>query len=285
MGFHKILQKLAPLFPKKVQNKVRTIYYDKILFSLYCLRNKIYYNKKDFFDAVTIDTTTYCNLRCKFCPNSKYTRGLLKNKKNMEINLYKKIIDDLSQLNYRGKILPFFYGEPLSDNRLPDLILYTRKKLPKSKIQVNSNGFLMTISLYKKLIKNGVDIFHVTQYSNKMPPNMKKLFDYLKTRPKKENKISYRKFAEDFALYNRGGNIDIPKKWGKPFCTYPTTFLTIDVDGNVILCCNDYQSSVKFGNLKKETIMEVWEKPFYKKVRRNIRRNIFFLPVCKKCVG
>lgn len=284
MAFQNILQKSLLFFPKKHRKNLKNLYYDQFLFPFYCLRNKIYYGKKDFFDAVSIETTSYCNLRCKFCPNSKYERGLLKNKKLIPTKLYKNIIDQLAEMDYRGRILPYFFGEPLSDKRLPELIAYTRKKLPKAHIQLNSNGFLFTIPLYEKLVKAGVDVFHVSQYLEKMPPAVKELFDYLKNKPKKENKVSYRIFTDNLARSNRGGNIEVPNQWEKPICTYPSTFLNVDCEGNVILCCADYHSSVKFGNLKKEKIIDIWNKPFYKKIRRDLRKKKFNLPICKKCI-
>ena len=224
-------------------------------------------------------------MRCKWCPNSKYERGLLKNKKLIDINLFKKIIDELSEINYKESIHLYFFGEPLSDKRLPKLISYTRKKLPKVKIQINSNGILLNVLLYKKLCESGLDIFHISQYTSKMPKNMEEVFKYLKTRPKSENKIKYRIFTEDLALSNRGGNVKTKKIWDKPICTYPKAMLNIDYGGNVILCCNDYHSSIKFGNLKNERLLNIWYKPEYKKLRRDLKKGIFKLPICKRCVG
>ena len=58
-----------------------------------------------------------------------------------------------------------------------------------------------------------------------------------------------------------------------------------DFNGNVLLCCNDYHSSIKFGNLEKEKIIDIWEKPIYKNFRRQLKKKQFVLPICKKCVG
>ncbi len=279
-------KKLYSLVPKKHRRKIKFIYYGKILHFLYNLKHQFYYNQKDFFDVIALETTTYCNLRCKFCPNSIYDRGILKNKKLMDIKIFKKIIDELSEINYRGRVLLFSYGEPLTDTRLPDLISYCKQKLSKAKVEINSNGILLTVQKYKTLIDREIDKVCITQYGKQMPPNTKKVFEYLKTRPKKENKIHYRVLNE-MELSNRGGEIELNSSVNDevPICLYPTQALTIDYAGNLILCCNDYHSSAKFGNLKNKKLLEILGKSNYKKILKRIKKGIYDLEICKKCVG
>jgi radical SAM protein with 4Fe4S-binding SPASM domain len=167
-------------------------------------------------------------------------------------------------------------------------VFYTRKKLPKAEIQINSNGYLLTTEKYKKLVKAGVDKFLITQYKDKMPPEAKKTFEYIKNN-KIENKIIYRVLGEDIKLSNRGGEIKINKgravDYDRPICAYPNTAVHIDYQGNVVLCCNDYHSSVIFGNLKNEKLINIWNKESYKRLRKELKEGIFKLPICKKCVG
>lgn len=282
-----IKQKLFFLVPGIFKKKVKDFYYDTLIYPIYRLKYLIYYGKIDFFDSIAIETTTYCNLRCKNCPNSIYERGILKNKKMMDINLFKKIIDDLSKAGYRGNLMLHFYGEPLTDERLPNLVKYSRKKLPLATIQINTNGFLLTIENYRNLIRSGVNKFFITQYVNIMPIGVKEVLYYLNRRPKKENKIEYRVLGEDIGLSNRGGEINVKKvvDFERPICTYPNVGMHIDYEGNVVLCCNDYHSSVKLGNVKKEDIVKIWNSGFYKKLRNEIRARKYRLKICKKCVG
>lgn len=280
-------QKMISMVPKKYRSKIKNFYYDYFSYPIHNIKYKLYYGIWDFFDSIAIETTTYCNLRCEFCPNSKYDRGLLKNRKLMDTNLFKKIINDLAKIKYRGWVLMHFYGEPLSDERLPDLVEYIKKKLPKAKIQINTNGFLLNIPLYKKLIERGVDRFFITQYGKTMPPAIKEIFEYLKDKSKREKKIVYRTLGKDLGLSNRGGEIKVENvvDYERPICIYPNTSIHVDFQGNIVLCCNDYHSSVKLGNLKNESLLEIWNKPNYKNLRRDLRRKIFHLPICRKCVG
>lgn len=272
--------------PKKTKVRIKNFYYNRYAWPKFRAQNKKYYGKKDVFSSVNIETTTHCNLRCPFCPNSKHDRGLKKNEKRLPEKLFKKIIDELAEINFRGLISPFSWGEPLTDERLPELLKYARKKLPHANICVNSNGVLLTIPVYKKWIETGIDSFAVSQYSKNMLPNIKELLDYLKKHPEVPNKIDYRVFTEDLATSNRGGEVEVKKIADRPLCTYPGHYdLVIDYDGNVVLCCVDYHSQHKFGNVKKEKIMEIWGKPEFKKLRAELLKGNYRLPICRKCVG
>jgi GTP 3',8-cyclase len=276
---------LAPL-PPKLQKKIKSLYYDFLVYPLYSLKYLLYYGRLDFFDAIALETTTYCNLRCPNCPNSKYERGILKNKKLMSPSLFKKIINELSSINYRGQILLHFYGEPLSDKRLPDFVAHIKKKLPKASVGINTNGFLFTVPLYLKLVNSGVDDFFVTQYSETMPSPVKNLLDHLKLN-NLENRITYRVMGKEVALSNRGGEIKVKKcvDFMRPICAYPNTAIHVNYRGDVVLCCNDYHSSITFGNLNDQTIFSIWANPRRRKLMKEIRHNIFKLPICQRCVG
>jgi len=287
MGFQRIKEGVYKNIPNYFKKYAKYFYYDLLLYFKYRLRYRLLYGVWDFFDSIALETTTYCNLRCKFCPNNKYTRSLKENEKLMPTRLFEKIIDELSEINYQGQILFHFYGEPLTDKRLPELVNYANKKLPKANIQLNTNGFLLSIPLYKELISKGVKIFFITQYSKKMPTKIKELFNYLKQYPKSKNKIIYRILGGDLPLSNRGGEVSVEKTidFDRPICIHPRNAVNVDFDGNVILCCNDYHSSIKFGNLQKENLLDVWNKPNYKKLRQELRNKIFKLPLCRRCVG
>ncbi|MBU0894639.1 MAG: SPASM domain-containing protein [Nanoarchaeota archaeon] len=279
---------LFSFVPKRFRKILKNFYYDFIAYPLHALKNRYFYGVPDFFDGIALETTTYCNLRCEFCPNSKYPRGLKKNTKLMDLHLIKKIINELSEIRFRGRVFLHFYGEPLTDERLPEILSYIKKKLPKNPVQINTNGFLLTLDKYKQLIKLGVDKFMVSQYGKTMPVPIKKILDYLKNKPKNQNKIHYRVFNENSSgISTRGGEIALEHAidFERPICTYPGVALSINYAGDVMVCCNDYHHTMDVGNLKKESLMEIWKKPKYVKFRKDLRNKKFLLPICKLCVG
>jgi radical SAM protein with 4Fe4S-binding SPASM domain len=211
----------------------------------------------------------------------------------MDINLYKKIVDELAEINYSGRFTPHFYGEPLLDNRIIDLIKYTRQKLPKAHIVIFTNGDVLDYLLYRTLVAAGVDYFQISQHSKEMGENIKDLFNNIDNATKRK-RIKYVNMYKKKDLINRGGLINLPKqnpikmfikkiyRWYKPVCFVDA--ITIDYEGNCVLCCNDYLSSVKFGNVKTENIVDIWNKENYISIRNQLKlENKKVLNICKKC--
>jgi 2-deoxy-scyllo-inosamine dehydrogenase (SAM-dependent) len=267
--------------------------------------NFLKYGQPDFFSSVDFENITACNRRCSYCPNSIYGRGLAENKKLMDEKTFKKIINELAEIKYSGMIRPVFYGEPLLDSRFPDWIRYIREKLPKADIIIFTNGDILTLDLYKKLTKAGANLFIVSNHNgNAISENLEKLLANFKKLPYKSGyphqdsfihesayvfegnipTIFYRNPSRLESLFNRGGlmkNIAISKT--KLNCGLPSSDLTIDWEGNAILCCNDYFSSVKFGNVNNESFLKIWNKNNFRKLRKDLKRGVLNLEICKKC--
>lgn len=68
---------------------------------------------------------------------------------------------------------------------------------------------------------------------------------------------------------NRGGSLDISNVMthDEDNCNLVNQ-LTFDYVGDAILCCNDYFSSVKFGNINLKSISEIWNNPEYVKAQK-----------------
>ena len=181
----KIYRKISPKYSyylKEIYYFFVRIYYDFLNFRRYGM--------KDMFNDINIETTTYCNRRCLYCPNSVFERSLKKNEKLMSENVFKKIIDELAEINFKGRISPHFYGEPLLDKRLVDLMKYTHEKLPKAKLEIYTNGDLLKIDIFDKLYKVGVRHYVITLHGNEDEKNknqkrIDELMNYIKKNGKK----------------------------------------------------------------------------------------------------
>jgi radical SAM protein with 4Fe4S-binding SPASM domain len=89
-------------------------------------------------------------------------------------------------------------------------------------------------------------------------------------------------------LMNRGGILD--NKGAVMIRTVDKCFVqrispVILSNGDFILCCNDYFGKYSFGNIIKERIIDIWNKPAYRIIRKDLSKGIFNLDICKKCVG
>jgi 2-deoxy-scyllo-inosamine dehydrogenase (SAM-dependent)/8-amino-3,8-dideoxy-alpha-D-manno-octulosonate transaminase len=198
----------------------------------------------------------------------------------MDERLFYKIIDELGSINYAGRISPHFYGEPLLDKRIFNFISYIRKKCPYSYIRFSSNGDLLTEDIFKKLISSGLDMIFVTNYDDQPKPE---LIGLTKKYPKN---ISYRDF-KDVSVVNRAGVLIANKKNKniEKACLRPSNQLVVNWKGNVILCCNDYYEKYIFGNLNKQSVLDVWNSDKFNKYRKLLleESNRKKIDICKNC--
>ena len=236
--------------------------------------------KNPLFEAVEIETTTICNRKCSYCPNATITRPA----KNMDEALFRSIIDSLKEIDFSGRVSPHFYGEPLVDKRILRLLAYTREKLPNALIKLFTNGDLLTYELFLKLLDAGVDVVRIAQHDPEPP---KTLVETL--RRIKENGLMWhveyvKYYNNEKDLTNRGGLVDVKPSKRKIFCDY-VSCATVDYEGNVLLCCQDFLSKHRFGNLKKEKLVDVWNNARYKALRDKIKCGMWPLEICRVCAG
>lgn len=236
--------------------------------------------------SVAIETNAYCNRKCPYCPNSKYN---LRSNIDMKMNegLFYKIINELAGLNYYRNVYFNIYNEPLTDKRLPMFIGYTRSKLPKTTIEVYTNGDYLDYSSYCLLLKNGVDRFIISIHGEKPSAKLSETLKRLSEKEKTSNLI-LKDVYDDFGnkrdvFFNRGGAININERSAdqKP-CPY-VLVCNINFQGNVILCCNDYFGKHVFGNVNNQSLHDIWFDKNYMLLRNRIALGYRELSLCKKC--
>jgi len=221
------------------------------------------YKSKGLFLNVHIDTYSDCNRNCKFCFN--YDKLPKRKSGVMSSAVYRRIIDELSEIHYCGKISPYYYGEPLLDKRLPGMISYARQKCQFAYIQANSNGDYLTEELLLQLIKAGLDKIFVTNYekvglpkatsNDKLIEQNKRLMYLAEKYPQF---VQLRRWTE-ISFENRTGLvIRRPNRRIDEVCLRPSYMAVIDWQGNVLLCCVDYHSQYVMGNVMEDSIRRIW---------------------------
>lgn len=231
--------------------------------------------KKGWFVSTNIETYGYCNRECNFCFNNK--RFTQREKGEMPTKLWEKIINELSEMNFAGRISPHFYGEPLLDKRLPDLLHYARKSCKNSYISLVTNGDFLSEELFIKLIKAGVNTFLITNYEDLENQH----FEFLKN--KYPGHVILRNY-KDFRKTNRAGELFDEKKLLITPCLRPTGQLVINWDGSVLLCCMDYYAKETFGNVNKQNIRNIWNNKEFS-IKRELLKNgkRASISLCKYC--
>lgn len=239
------------------------------------------------FNSVELETTAYCNRKCTYCPVSMDKRAGDEDGVYMSEKTFEKIMSDLKSMNFQGKIAPHLYGEPLSDPRLTRWMGRIRKELPQAIIRLVTNGDFLTRIKYHELIEAGVTYFDLSKHSHRWPPELEQLLSEL-TLEEKSKRLRIRDFWSDYQqqqemLNTRGGMVKLKVVKEHPILCGYVTYPVINTFGDVVLCCNDYYSEHKFGNVNERHLLEIWQDPKNVRTRRQIYQGIFDLPICQNC--
>ena len=239
----------------------------------------------ELFSYVEIETSTACNLRCAYCPNSMSDRGLVKNNRQMPEALFRRLVDELVDLGFNGEFHPHFYNEPLLDERLPRLLGYVRERLPLCRIVVFTNGVRLTLEKYLELTAAGINALIVTRHTRDEPPDMARIEAHRRQMGDAGIDIEYhREGITRGIIFNRCGLVPLRKTvQNSRSCTWPSAYLTINYRGDVLLCCNDYQAEFPVGNVTSRSIREIWEKPYNVALRQMLRHDTGKVDICRRC--
>jgi len=107
-----------------------------------------------------IESTYRCNLKCPFCARTYTDWGQEPVIKDMDFNLYKKIIDEGVE-NGLYAIKLSLRGEPLLHKRIVDMVAYAKER-GIIDVYFNTNGSLLTEKLIYQMIGAGLDRISVS---------------------------------------------------------------------------------------------------------------------------
>ena len=272
---------------------------------------------KDFPPTVRVETTNLCNARCITCPRDEMTRQL----GVMDMDLYEKIIHECAK-NHIGSIHLHNFGEPLMDNNLAHRIKMA-KEVGIHRVKIFSNGSLLTSEKALELIESGLDeikisidghtketfekirkrlsydvvvdnissIIRLREKNNRKTPKV--VLNFVRTEKNiQEEKAFVRRWSGEVdkvsidKAHNWGVNHFIPlknSKIHKPCLRVWNTF-TILWNGDVALCCLDYDGQVILGNVEKEDITQIWHGERLKEIREcHVHADLENIPICRDC--
>ncbi|MDL2267532.1 SPASM domain-containing protein [Desulfovibrio sp. OttesenSCG-928-G15] len=242
------------------------------------------------FSHIELETHNRCNGTCAFCgvnrnaPQRPYAR--------MTEALYEAILAELSGLHFRGSLSLHSNNEPLLDKRLPDFAAEARKRLPKAKIRMFTNGTLLTLDLYRKILPSFDRIF-INNYAPDavMHSNVREIHDFCRS-PEGEKLLEGKTLIiqlrdPNVVLSSRGGsapNREAPARPIRALCRLPFKQFIIRPDGGVSLCCNDALGKVTLGTLGEQSMLEVWQGKKATAMRRAmVEKGRAAIPLCALC--
>jgi radical SAM protein with 4Fe4S-binding SPASM domain len=243
--------------------------------------------------VVEISESGMCNRKCVFCPRSDPDYNHVN--EFISPKLVDKLTKQLSSLDYENLILFSGFVEPLLDKNIYNLIKIVKKNLPKSNIEIITNGDVLNKKRLLKLYESGLTCLLVSVYDGKEAED--KLLKLMKDAGLKDHQYKLRKRylseKESFgiSMSNRGGMmanaayaIKNPETSLKRPCFYPNYIFFMDYNGDVIICNHDWGKKMIIGNMLEKSFKEIWLDEKWLKARKNLYEgNRDFLP-CKNCL-
>lgn len=253
--------------------------------------------QRDFPKVVLIDTVSFCNLRCSMCSH----KGMKRKKGRMEWPLFKKIIDEIAEINKNTRVWMVFFGEALilkkTKPSIFDMILYAKSAGIKE-VVLNSNGNLLDKESSARLIDAGLDAIYIglDAFSEETYNKLRVGGDYRQTvqnvldlievkKAKKVDKFEIQvqfveldeniKERDEFISFwiSKGVNVKIRQKlsWGgliggtisdsnikRHKCYWMMDTMSITNEGDVTICAADPEGRLLLGNLRNQSLKEVW---------------------------
>lgn len=234
---------------------------------------------------IQIETSVVCNSHCVFCPHKEMERG----PDYMEERVWKKIVDESRGhgVIYR----PFLINEPFVDLRIPEIIRYIRRD-PTAKVEFNSNGNFHPSFDFTAALEAGIDwvrfsIDGFTEETFKKSGrggNFKRIvsnvLDFIDARNRLGSTchVEVRMIDLDFARHEQKEFLEF---WGhhadeatittlydwpwsgqiEPFrapCPKIRQEMFFLSDGRAVLCCWDAFARGIIGDIKVNTVREIW---------------------------
>jgi MoaA/NifB/PqqE/SkfB family radical SAM enzyme len=265
------------------------------------------------FTRIQIQTVSWCNRSCAFCPSGKFPVT----KAFMSLEVYQRVIDQLHEVQFAGRISPYLMNESLLDKRLPDLIAYARARCPESWIAINTNGDALSENLLCRLFDAGLNSLDINAYDStaQHEAHLAMVARVVARRPEITSRVGYSnpffqgdniprstrlincrdmafweaRFVAKLAtpdLQNRSGNIPGARHLEAPLaagCPRPFAQMYVNYLGQAVLCCNDWRFEVVMGDTAEASLAEIWMNDKYQTYRHNLRQKNRAMPLCATC--
>jgi len=270
---------------------------------------------------VDLELASICNLKCPMCYTISKEFKENVNTTRMEFELFKKVIDEIA---YKVPAIRLsLRGEATLNKNFVECIKYAKAKGVKE-VSTLTHGFKLTIPFFEQITKAGIDwitisIDGVGETYNKIRKPLK--FDDLLSKIKAIKKYKDEnglkrpvikvqgiwpaikedptKYYETFAplvdqvafnplidyLWN-----DIKDQKEIPYisnfsCPQQYQRMVIGADGLVMKCANDEENKEVMGDVKTQTVHEIWHGEKFTKMREMHNKSEGFKcsEVCKRC--
>lgn len=245
-------------------------------------------NILDTLKYIEIETCSACTRTCQWCFFGNYKNRRPNANKFLETVYIKKIVDELDSINYHGTIALYSINEPLLDDRIRSgkLISHIKNRLgDKVKINIITNGDLLTLDMIKIMYMMGLDNLLISCYDDK-GYNSALIF--------KENMdqitvLDQRRYRNGEWESNRAGTINsVHNKMPDDVnqynsCYMPFFRVVIGWDGEIRICPHDIIGVKRIGNIKRNDLFDLLLSKEMNKFRYRLVNDRYNTEPCKSC--
>ncbi|MDB5659600.1 MAG: hypothetical protein JWS10_2215 [Cypionkella sp.] len=211
---------------------------------------------------IEVETHSYCNRRCDYCPNVIGDR--LGPNVHIQQTIYDRLLSGLAEVDFEHAFVLNSYNEPLYDRAILDRIAEARRALPKARLMIYTNGDYLTPEYVNDLADAGLNYLHVSIHTqrgdvyddryvlNRISEIAHRTRLQVKYSSVNPGSIIVAKFATprlemetraiNFTKHgnDRGGLLpDLsPEKVRTDPCTFVFSHLHMGFNGNVVPCCH-----------------------------------------------
>ena len=270
--------------------------------------------------TLQIETRGNCNARCHFCPYPKTMNeraGLILADKYVY-----KLLDDAAQSDKIKIVIFHGLNEPLLDKRLEDFTRYIKTKRPDITVVIFTNGVFLTPKRFESLKAAGlgslvVSLNAVSQEQHERIMGLKGKFatvvDNCRYAIAHLDGMDFGVHAvvNDDTFTERDG-VEFLRAWGistmgghglcvregnwagdnrttytfKPneWCSRATTSIYVTCEGTVTACCFDPYGKLDFGNIKEQSLADIYSGEKYVRFRQDhVNDEADKWEICKNC--
>src|SRR6476620_2829998 len=252
------------------------------------------------FERLEIETQSNCNRTCWFCPRTYDRSGAyidgsgMVTLKQMATDKVIDLLDQASQLKFRGLVAFHFFSEPLLDKRNILLATAARERGMKPLLHTNGDALSKNHTLCEQ-VKQVYDFVVVGLYDYTNLEELTAAKVYWKNRLcGVDLKFSYIRPVDDRRLpsvgipralvptVRRTSIPDLIYKNGP--CNRPLLRMLIRYDGAFCLCCEDLHAEFGLGSVYESSLAELWYSDRHVRIIRDLlagRRASYRL--CARC--
>lgn len=269
----------------------------------------------EFPKSILIETYSLCQGECKFCPYKE-----LRISKEQTMLTTEKLLELLCEISQHkvSRLTLFNNNEPLLDKRIYEFVKVSHEMMPNVEIGLSSNGRAITKDVLDRLIGSNLSILYISipcvdreDYKNVMgvyPDSLFKLLDSIedeKLLKMVRIAVPITKYLNEDALMQKFKqfkvciwNLEYKASWGigkkinevaredsiAGLCDRPMDQAVISSNGDVLICCRDWQSQNVVGNVYNSSLFDIWHSEPMQKIQNLISQGKYSeIECCKDC--